>query len=116
MKESGSKISRRDLIKSAAIAGATLGLTDFRGPSAPAEELTLPSPAGSVIGMKFEPRFVIRVGIIGVGERGTSMLDEFLGVDGVQITALCDIVKDKCASGQRVIEKAAGAFVFDDVA
>ena len=56
--------------------------------------------------MKFEPRAIIRVGIIGVGGRGTSMLDEFLGVDGVQITALCDIVKDKCLNGQHVIEKA----------
>jgi predicted dehydrogenase len=34
------------------------------------------------------------------------MLDEFLGVDGVQITAVCDIVKDKCLNAKQVIEKA----------
>jgi hypothetical protein len=106
MKKTGSKISRRDLLKSAAVAGATLGLTDLRAPSTIAEELIGASPDGSVIGMKFEPRPVVRVGIIGVGARGTSMLDEFLGVEGVQITALCDIVKDKCVNAQRVIEKA----------
>jgi predicted dehydrogenase len=55
--------------------------------------------------MKFEARSVVRVGIIGVGARGTSMLAEFLGVDGVQITALCDIVRDKCLNAQRIIEK-----------
>ena len=106
MKKGGSKISRRDLLKSAAMAGATLGLTDLRAPSTIAEELIGASSDGSVIGMKFEPRPVIRVGIIGVGARGTSMLDEFLGVDGVQITALCDIVKDKCLNAGRMIEKA----------
>lgn len=80
-------------------------ITDLRSPSTIAEELIGPPPDGSVIGMKFEPRPIIRVGMIGVGERGTSILDEFLGVDGVQITALCDIVKDKCLNAQRVIEK-----------
>ncbi|HSE37965.1 MAG TPA: Gfo/Idh/MocA family oxidoreductase, partial [Blastocatellia bacterium] len=106
MKKGGSKLSRRDMIKSAAIAGATLGLTDLRASSTPAEEMTAPLPAATVIGMKFEPRSVVRVGIIGVGARGTSMLAEFLGVEGVQITALCDIVKDKCLNAQSVIEKA----------
>lgn len=106
MKNGGSKISRRDMIKSAAMAGATLGLADLHAPSTAAEELITPSAAATVIGMRFVPHPVIRVGIIGVGARGTSMLDEFLGVDGVQITALCDIVKDKCLNAGRVIEKA----------
>src|SRR4030095_9908974 len=105
MKETGSKLSRRDLLKSAAIAGATFGLSDLLTPSTLAEE-TVASPDATVIGMKFEPRSNIRVGIIGVGARGTSMLDEFLGVDGVQITALCDVVKDKCLNAQQVIERA----------
>src|SRR5882672_251504 len=106
MKKDASKISRRDLIKSAAMAGATLGLADLRAPSTAAEEPVKPSLAASVIGMKFEPHPLIRVGIIGVGVRGTSMLDEFLGVDGVRITALCDIVKDQCLNAGRLIENA----------
>ena len=106
MKKDSTKISRRDLLKSAAMAAATLGLTELRSTSTVAEEIIAPRPDRSVIGMKFDPRPIIRVGIIGVGARGTSMLAEFLGVDGVQITAVCDIVKDKCNSAQRVIEKA----------
>ena len=105
-KGSGSQISRRDLLKSAAMAGATLGLADLRTPSTTADGLIGPLPDDSVFGMKFERRPMIRVGIIGVGARGTSMLDEFLGVDGVQITALCDIAKEKCLNAGRVIEKA----------
>ncbi|HJZ69250.1 MAG TPA: Gfo/Idh/MocA family oxidoreductase, partial [Blastocatellia bacterium] len=107
MKKGDSRISRRDLLKSAAMAGATLGLADLISPPTPAEESIAGAPPdGSVIGMKFEPRPTIRVGVIGVGGRGTSMLTEFLGVDGVEITAVCDIVKDKCVNAQRVIEKA----------
>src|SRR5262247_2038495 len=106
MKNSGSKISRRDLLKSAAVTGASLGLTNLATTSTLAEELMIPSPDGSVIGMKFDPRSVVRVGIIGVGARGTSMLTEFLGVDGVQITALCDVVKEKCLNAKQIIEKA----------
>src|SRR6266498_568932 len=104
MKKDGSTISRRDLLKSAAIAGATLGLAGLRAPLSIAEEVAPPND--SVMGMKFEPRQVIRLGIIGVGARGASMIEEFLGVDGVQITAVCDIVRDKCLNAQREIEKA----------
>src|SRR5215813_7265135 len=106
MKKSGSNISRRDLLKSAAVTGASLGLTKLATSSSLAEELMTPSADGTVIGMKFEPRSIVRVGIIGAGLRGTSMLDEFLGVDGVQITAVCDIVKEKCLNAKQVIEKA----------
>src|SRR5438128_4333301 len=102
MKKGDSGISRRDLLKSAAVAGAALGLTDLRSMSTPAEESLAAPPDGSVIGMKFEARSTIRVGIIGVGARGTSMLPEFLGVEGVEITAVCDIVKDKCLNAKRV--------------
>src|SRR5215467_4009785 len=102
MKKSGSKISRRDLLKSAAVTGASIGLTKLASTSTFADELVTPPADGSVIGMKFEPRSVVRVGIIGVGARGTSMLAEFLGVDGVQITALCDVVKEKCLNAKQV--------------
>src|SRR4030095_7878121 len=105
MKKGSSKISRRDLLKSAAVTGASLGLTKLAASSTVAAELVNSSPDGSVIGMKFEARPVVRVGIIGVGARGTSMLAEFLGVDGVHITAVCDIVKEKCLNAQQIIEK-----------
>src|SRR5262245_56970967 len=105
MKKSSSKISRRDLLNSAAVTGASLGVIGRTSTSSFAEEMIASPADGSVIGMKFEPRSVVRVGIIGVGARRTSMLEEFLGVDGVQITALCDVVKEKCLNAKQVIEK-----------
>jgi len=56
--------------------------------------------------MKFQPHDTVRVGIIGVGGRGSEMLGEFLAVENVEITALCDIVKEKVEKGQRAVEKA----------
>jgi len=111
MGKNDSKVSRRDLLKSATIAGAGLGLSGLSfGKDAAAidSEFFIGAKTNNqtVIGMKFEPRDVIRIGVVGVGARGTSMLDEFLGVDNVQITAVCDIVKDKVTNAQRIIEKA----------
>lgn len=111
MSKKQTRLSRRDLLKSATAAGASLGVRGWafgnEYDKSFSEWLTGPKTANkSVMDMKFEPRDRIRLGVIGVGARGTSMLDEFLGVDGVEITAVCDIVKDKVAAAQRIIEKA----------
>jgi predicted dehydrogenase len=95
------KITRRELLKSATLAGAGLTLPSLSFTC----DAKLPAN-NSVIGMRFEPRDTIHVGIIGVGARGSEMLKEFLAVENVQITALCDIVKEKVDAGQRVVEKA----------
>jgi hypothetical protein len=68
-----------------------------------------PSPANeTVIGMKFEPRDVVRVGIIGTGRRGTGMLSNFLAIPHVQISALCDSVHDHATNAQQIAEKSSG--------
>jgi predicted dehydrogenase len=59
-----------------------------------------------MIGVKFEPRDVVRLGIVGVGLRGTSTLQEFLAIDKVVVNAVCDVVKDKCVRAAQLIEKA----------
>ena len=60
----------------------------------------------SVIGMPFEPRPNVRMGLIGCGERGSSMLTEFLGVEGLAVTAVCDVVKDAALHAQATVERA----------
>ncbi|HZS07453.1 MAG TPA: Gfo/Idh/MocA family oxidoreductase [Blastocatellia bacterium] len=112
MTRKDSKVSRRDLLKSATIAGAGLGLTGINA-TTPAEsfigspEFTGPAPAGgSVIGMPFEKKDIVRLGIIGVGARGSGMLGNWLAVDNVQVTAICDIDKNQVAKAVRQIEKA----------
>src|SRR5512138_1792980 len=111
MSKKETKLSRRDLLKSATVAGAGLSLSGWsygsESDNALAEWLVGPKTTNaSVMEMKFEPRERVRLGVIGVGARGLSMLDEFLGVDQVEITAVCDIVKDKVTAAQRRIERA----------
>jgi hypothetical protein len=104
------KLPRREILKKGAMAGAaSLGLTKLASASESTPIGHNSAPASeSVIGMKFSPVDIVRIGVIGVGARGSSMLHEFLAVDNVQITAVCDIVKDKTVSARSTIEKAGG--------
>ena len=88
-----SSLSRRDLLK---IAGAALVLPQGAALAAPPPLLT-PTRAGaqSMMGVPFEARDTVRVAIVGTGLRGSSVLREFLAIDNVRITALCDIVPEK---------------------
>src|SRR6478735_5466322 len=106
-------VSRRDLIKTIAVASAGMGLAQFGLPGDAnaepirlADEVPPPSAAASMMGVKFEPRDVVRIGIVGTGLRGRSTLNEFLGVPNVKITALCDIVPDKVEKAKAQMKKA----------
>ncbi len=59
--------------------------------------------ASSVIGMQFS-QVNPKIGIIGTGGRGTSLLGNLLGADA-QILALCDIVQEKAAHAQSLVVK-----------
>ncbi len=102
-------ISRRDLIKTAAVAGLVhIGLpADASGePVRLLEEDAPPSAAVSMMDVKFEARDVVRIGIVGTGLRGRSVLNELLGVGNVRITALCDTVPDKVERAKAMMKKA----------
>lgn len=49
----------------------------------------------TMLGVPFEKHDKVRIAIVGTGLRGRSVLGELLAIDGVQITALADIVADK---------------------
>jgi hypothetical protein len=99
-------------LKSAAAAG--LGVTAF-GTRAAAEALPAappapasapPAPAGEgVASMRFEPRSVVRVGMVGCGGRGQSLLGDLLGVDKTVVKALCDVVPERLAESSSLVEK-----------
>ena len=106
-------VSRRDLLKTIAVAGAGMGLAQLGIPlDASAEPVRLiddtapPPAADSMMNVKFEPRDVVRVAIVGTGLRGRSTLNELLGVGNVRITALCDIVPDKVEKAKAQMKKA----------
>ncbi|HEV7993751.1 MAG TPA: Gfo/Idh/MocA family oxidoreductase [Gemmatimonadaceae bacterium] len=107
-----SDISRRDLLKAAAITTAGLAAA---GPfsNAIAENVTAathpdlapPAPAArkSMHRVPFARHDTVRVGIVGTGLRGRSVLSELLGVDGVTIVALCDVVPDKAQRAAKMV-------------
>jgi predicted dehydrogenase len=97
-------LSRRDLLKAAALASAGLA-TSGSFTNAIAEHVTAashpdlapPAPANrrSMRAVPFERHEVVRIGMVGTGLRGRSLLHDLLGVEGVKIVALCDVVPDK---------------------
>ena len=89
-------VSRRDLLRGA-VAGAALMGQAVGAPQA---------SHASVIGMPFEARENVRMGLIGCGARGSDMLQEYLGVEGLTVTAVCDVVKDAALKAQAAVERA----------
>lgn len=62
-----------------------------------------------MIGVPFEARERVKLGIIGVGGRGTSLLHDLLGVDNVEIKAVCDLVPEKVEHAQKAVTDAGQA-------
>ncbi|MFC1537775.1 Gfo/Idh/MocA family protein, partial [Gemmatimonadota bacterium] len=59
--------------------------------------------------IKVDPIETVRMGFIGVGGQGTSHVRNFINIEGVEIRAVCDIVEDKVARVQKMVEEAGGA-------
>jgi len=97
-----SPLSRRGFLKSGATAGAAVGLTGLSGLSdAQADGDTARVPAGlsgsggTMIGVPFEEHDVVRVGVVGLGNRGSGMTDLFSQHPNVRVTAICDVREER---------------------
>ena len=64
------------------------------------------STGATMIGVPFEARERVRLGIIGVGGRGTSLLRDLLTVENVEIKAICDLVPEKVEHAQKMVTDA----------
>ena len=107
-KNGGRQVSRRQLLKTGVgMIGAGLSIGD-KSLLASERPALAPAENQSVIEMKFEPRENVRIGIIGVGGRGTGMLSNFLAIEHVQVNAICDLVKENTLHAQQLVEKAGG--------
>lgn len=51
-----------------------------------------------------------RLGFIGVGNRGTQLLDAFLTLDDIQVSAICDVYKPYLARASKKLEGKAGEY------
>ena len=101
------KYSRRRLINMMGVSGAGIALTGVLAPGAAAAQPPARKPGQkSVFGLKHPPMNNVRVGLIGVGGRGSSLLGNLLDVDNVEIKALCDVVPERVeAARRRVVKK-----------
>ena len=98
-------ISRRSFVKGAAIGGAGLLIaTDILRPDRAAAAPK--SSHATMMGVPFEARERVRLGIIGVGGRGTSLLGDLLAVEKVEVKAICDLVPEKVAHAQKMVTDA----------
>ena len=93
-------LSRRDLLKTASAVGAAMAL-----PLRPTDTPARPA-AATMMGVPFERHATVRIAIVGTGLRGSSVLGELLAIDGVQVTALCDIVPAKAQRAAKRITDA----------
>jgi hypothetical protein len=102
-KEEGN-ISRRSFVGTA-IGGAGLVLANeiFSPKALNAAEK---SAAQTMLGVPFEANEHVRLGIIGVGGRGTSLLGELLAVENVEVKAICDLVPAKVDHAQKMVTDA----------
>jgi len=80
------KVSRRSFLKTGSMAAAGLSLIR---PAAFSNE---------------ENDELVRIGIIGIGNRGSRLLKTLLGIEGVEISSLCDINQSRAANAARSIE------------
>jgi hypothetical protein len=60
----------------------------------------------SMIGVPFAAHSVVRVGLIGCGGRGMSLLNDLLGIEAVSVRAVCDIVAEKVAAATEAVTRA----------
>jgi hypothetical protein len=58
------------------------------------------------VGLAFPPLETVRVGFVGLGGRGTGLLNDLLHVEGVEIKAVCDAREANALRAQALVEKA----------
>jgi len=86
-------INRREFLKLNAAAPLTLALT---------------AASKAVVKSEANVKFV-RVGVVGTGRRGRSLMSTMLKIDGVKIPALCDINLENLTAAQNIVVEAGQA-------
>lgn len=88
------KLDRRQALKSLAALGAGAAVSGFDRAQGANKKDSRPAPpkaqGKSVMGLVVPKMDVVRVGFIGVGERGYEHVRQMLSIDGVDIKAICD--------------------------
>ncbi|MEV6103856.1 Gfo/Idh/MocA family oxidoreductase [Streptomyces sp. NPDC051940] len=91
-------VSRRAVVGGALAAGAATAFGVTATPASAAGSSGTPSrPAGqkTMVGVPFDTYPTVRVGVIGLGNRGNGMTQSWAAVPGAVVTAVCDIRPDR---------------------
>ncbi len=106
---SQSKSNRRDFLRLAAGGAAALGMglgirniAIADGNKVPMAPPALPGQ-GTAMGLTCEPMDKVRIGVIGLGMRGMDAVSRLLYVEGVEITAVCDVIPERVTQAQGIV-------------
>ena len=95
----GQTVSRRGFLGLTALAGAGISLNpeaEAAGPTAAAARL---------FGFRVAPMERVRIGFVGVGNRGSSLLADLLTLEGVEIKAVCDTDPARVEAARQAVRK-----------
>ena len=111
--------NRRNFIKTSILGGFALGLPTAAGscvsPQNAATEVAStgaikavvpPRKGKSVMGLRTDPIKNVRVGIVGVGARGSGAVYRLARVPGCEVVALCDVRPDQITKSQKTLADA----------
>jgi predicted dehydrogenase len=90
-------MDRRKFLKSTVLAGAAASLAGGGSSSA----ASLGRRARTVMDLRTDPMERVRIGFVGLGNRGGGAVGRYLSIEGVEIAALCDIRPDRVAAAQK---------------
>ena len=94
------RYGRRDFLKLGAGAGAAFAVSDITA------SVGVNLPKVDPERTKTAPNNPVRIGFVGVGGRGTHLINLLLKIEGLEIRAVCDIVEDRVIRAQRLVEQA----------
>ncbi len=92
------RVDRREFLGASAAAAAGLAATQVG-----AQDAATAAEAASEAPAEKKP---VRVGVIGLGGRGSGLLRTLVGVEAVEVPAVCDVVADKARRAQDIVRKA----------
>ena len=96
--------NRRNFIRNISL-GAGAIATGLEA-NASTSENTKTIPAGfNMTGYAAPKLDVVRIGIVGLGQRGSGAVERLAYIDGVEITALCDKYPDRVTAAQKTLAK-----------
>ena len=94
------EFDRRNALKLGATVGAGLALG---GMSVSGTEQPQTGTSPQIKAAAIDP---VRIGFVGIGGRGSSLVRLLLELEGVEIRAVCDLIEDRVAKAQRWVEEA----------